>query len=118
MNRPSSNKTPSLDEVHGEHAEDYERDSQEGEKDASKYPFGEKILGQGINTETPRKGHDSLTPKWAKNSPLSLETLQRSNMIINLTNYLDKSRSEKRELIKEQEDIGSKSILDETNILM
>jgi len=89
-----------------------------GEHDARKqHPFGEDPLGNLENNRVPRKGHDSLTPKWAKNSPLSLETLQKSIMIKNLTSYLDKSRSEKRELIKEANLTGSKSILDESNII-
>ena len=118
MNRPSSKKTSGLDEVHGEHAEDYERPSQEGEKNARRdYPFGEDPLGNGINNEKPRASTKGITPKWAKNSPLSLETLQRSDFIKNLTSYLDKSKSEKKELIKEAAATGSKSILDEGNII-
>jgi len=116
MNRPHINEKI-VDESHGEHAEDYERPSQEGEKNARRdYPFGEDPLGQGINNEKPRKG-SIITPKWQKNSPLSLETLQRSNMIKNLTSYLDKSKSEKKELIREAKSTGSKSILDEGNII-
>ena len=118
MNRPSSKKTSGMDEGHGEHAEDYERPSQEGEHDArSQHPFGEDPLGNGENNRKPRKGSDSLTPKWAKDSPLSLETLQRSSMIKNLSSYLDKSKTEKKELIKEARITGSKSLLDETNII-
>ena len=69
-----------------------------------------------LNNEKPRKG-SIITPKWQKNSPLSLETLQRSNMIKNLSSYLDKSKSEKKELIREAKMTGSKSILDEDNII-
>jgi hypothetical protein len=118
MNRPPYKKSENVEEGHGEHADDYERPSQKGEHDARKqHPFGEDPLGNLENNRVPRKGHDSLTPKWAKNSPLSLETLQKSIMIKNLTSYLDKSRSEKRELIKEANLTGSKSILDESNII-
>lgn len=120
MNRPSSKKTSDfdLDEGHGEHADDYERPSQEGEHDARRqHPFGEDPLGNLENNRVARKGSDSLTPRWAKNSPLSLETLQKSNMIRNLSSYLDKSRGEKKELIKESHQTGSKSILDESNII-
>jgi hypothetical protein len=115
MNRP--HVPDKVDEGHGEHAEDYERPSQEGEKNARRdYRFGEDPLGDKENNEQPRKG-SVITPKWAKNSPLSLETLQRSNMIKNLTSYLDKSKSEKKELIQEAKTTGSKSILDEGNII-
>ncbi len=107
----------SMDEGHGEHAEDYERPSQEGEHDArSQHPFGEDPLGDLENNSKPRKGNDSLTPKWAKNSPLSLETLERSNLLQSLSSYL-KSKSEKKELIRESINSGSKSIMDESNIL-
>lgn len=118
MNRPSAKKTNDLEEGHGEHADDYERPSQAGEHDARRqHPFGEDPLGNLENNREPRKTSTSLTPKWAKNSPLSLETLQKSSMIKNLTSYLDKSRSEKKELIKEANQTGSKSILDESNII-
>jgi hypothetical protein len=113
-----SETTGSIEEEHGEHAEDYERPSQEGEHDARKqHPFGEDPLGNLENKRKQRPSSTSLTPKWANNSPLSLETLQRSSMIKNLTSYLDKSRAEKKELIKEAKVTGSKSILDESNII-
>jgi hypothetical protein len=113
-----SEGTGSIEEVHGEHADDYERPSQEGEHDARKqHPFGEDPLGNLENKRKPRPSSTSLTPKWANDSPLSLETLQRSSMIKNLTSYLDKSRAEKKELIKEAKVTGSKSILDESNII-
>lgn len=108
--------TGSLDEADGEHAEDYVRPSQAGKKKATDYPFGENPLGWGDNIEKPRKGHDSLTPKWAKNSPLSLETLEKGHLLQSLGSYL-KSRTEKKELIKESEEIGNKSLLDEDNII-
>jgi hypothetical protein len=114
----SYENTGSVEEGHGEHAEDYERPPQDGEHDARKqHPFGEDPLGSLENKRKSRKSTDSLTPKWVNNSPLSLETLQRSNMIKNLTDYLDKSKREKKELIKESKESGSKSILDETNII-
>ena len=109
--------TGSLDEEHGEHAEDYERPSQKGEHDArAQHPFGEDPLGNIENNRTPHKGHDSLTPKWAKNSPLSLETMERGSLIQSLSSYL-KSKSEKKELIKESADTGKPSLLDERNII-
>jgi hypothetical protein len=116
MNRPHT-PDKSVDEGQGEHADDYKRPSQEGEKNARRdYRFGEDPLGDKENNEQPRKG-SVITPRWAKNSPLSLETLQRSNMIKNLSSYLDKSKSEKKELIQEAKMTGSKSILDEGNII-
>jgi hypothetical protein len=109
--------TGSMDEEHGEHADDYERPSQEGEHDArSQHIFGEDPLGNLENNRKPRKGHDSLTPKWAKNSPLSLETLERGTLIQSLGSYL-KSKTEKKELIKESVDSGIRSILDESQII-
>jgi len=107
----------SIDEEQGEYADDYERPSQKGEHDArSQHPFGEDPLGNLENNRTPRKGHDSLTPKWAKNSPLSLETMERGTLLQSLGSYL-KSKSEKKELIKESEERGKPSLLDEGNII-
>jgi hypothetical protein len=117
-NQMAINNTGSIEEEHGEHAEDYERPSQEGEHDARKqHRFGEDPLGDLENKRKPRKSSNSLTPKWAKNSPFSLETLQRSSLIKNLNSYLDKSKREKKELIKEATTTGSKSMLDEDNII-
>ena len=115
MNRPHISEK-SIDEGHGEHAEDYERPPQDGEKKATDYPFGEDPNGMGINNEKPRKG-SVITPKWAKNSPLSLETLERGHLLKSLSTYLDKSKSEKKELIRESKTTGSRSILDEKNII-
>ena len=118
MNRPPYKGTRGLDEVHGEHAEDYERPSQEGEHDARKqHPFGEDPLGNLENNRKPHKGSDSLTPKWAKNSPLSLETLDRSSLIKSLSRYLSKHKEEKKELIKESKTEVTRSVLDERNII-
>ncbi len=106
-----------MEEGHGEHADDYERPSQEGEHDArSQHPFGEDPLGSLENNSKPRKGNDSLTPKWDKGSPLARETLERGNLIKSLGLYLN-SKTEKKELIKESINSGSKSIMDESNIL-
>lgn len=112
-----SNNSGSLDEEQGEHADDYERPSQEGEHDArSQHPFGEDPLGNIENNRKPQSGHDSLTPKWAKNSPLSLETMERGSLLQSLSFYL-KSKSEKKELIKESVETGGTSLLDESNII-
>lgn len=117
MNELESDNSGSIEEGHGEHADDYERPSQAGEHDARRdHPFGEDPLGNLENNRTPRKGHDSLTPKWAKKSPLSLETLERGRLLQSLGSYL-KSKNEKKELIKESEDAGNKSLLDESNII-
>lgn len=117
MNGDSSN-TGSLEEEQGEHADDYVRPSQKGEKDARRdYPRGEDPLGDKENSEVPRATTDSLSPRWAKNSPLTLETLHKSNLIKNLSSYLDKSKKEKKELINESNESGNKSIMDEGNII-
>ena len=117
-NQMDNSNTGSIEEEHGKHADDYERPSQEGEHDARKqHPFGEDPLGNLENKRKQRKSSRSLTPKWAKNSPLSLETLQRSNLIKNLDSYLDKSQKEKKELIKEfKTTTNGRSMLDEKNI--
>jgi len=112
-----ADRSGSLDEEQGEHADDYERPSQEGEHDArAQHPFGEDPLGNLENNRKPHKGHDSLTPKWTKNSPLSLETMERGSLLQSLSSYL-KSKSEKKELIKESVEAGGTSLLDERNII-
>ena len=117
MNRPPIKSNNDLEEGHGEHSEDYVRPSQDGEHVARRdHPFGEDPLGNLENNSTPRKGHDSLTPKWAKNSPLSLETLERGILIQSLGFYL-KSKTEKKELIREATESGNISLLDEKNII-
>jgi len=117
MKKSEMNGSGSMDEVQGEHADDYERPSQAGEHDArEQHPFGEDPLGNLENNRSARKGHDSLTPKWSKNSPLSLETLERGSLLQSLGSYL-KSKSEKKELIKESKESGNKSLLDESNII-
>ena len=117
MNDATMLPTGSIDEEQGEHADDYERPSQAGEHDArAQHPFGEDPLGNIENNRKPHKGHDSLTPKWAKNSPLSLETMERGSLLQSLSSYL-KSKSEKKELIKESLEAGVTSLLDERNII-
>lgn len=103
-------------EKHGEHADDYERPSQKGEKKATDYRFGEDPLGDKENKAKVRPGRE-LTHVWKNNSPLSLESVKGSSLIKTLQSYLDKTKKEKKELIKESEDSGTKSLLDETNIL-
>ncbi len=117
MNLPIIKKNDDIEEGHGEHSEDYERPSQKGEHDSETHPFGEDPLGNLENNRKVRQTTKSIVPKWAKNSPLSLETLQKSIFIKNLKSYLKKSGSEKKELIKEKRDTGSMSILDERNII-
>lgn len=117
MNDATTSPSGSIDEEQGEHADDYERPSQEGEHDARvQHPFGEDPLGNIENNRKPHKGHDSLTPKWAKNSPLSLETMERGSLLQSLSSYL-KSKTEKKELIKESKELNGRSILDEKNII-
>jgi hypothetical protein len=103
-----------VEEGHGEHADDWVRPSQKGEKDATKYPFGEDPLGNKENNEKPRPGRE-LTHKFKNDSPLSLEYILKNPILKNLQSYLDKTKSEKRELIKESE--NNKSLLDESNII-
>lgn len=118
---PGGGELPPLEEVsveegHGEHAEDYVRPSQKGNKKASDYSFGEDPLGDKENKAKTRPGRE-LTHVWKNNSPLSLESIKGSGLIKGLQGYLDKTRKEKKELIKEAETSGSKSLLDESNIL-
>lgn len=103
-------------EKHGEHADDYKRPSQKGVKKATDYRFGEDPLGDKENNAKVRPGRE-LTHVWKNNSPLSLESVKGSSLIKTLQSYLDKTKKEKKELIKESEDSGTKSLLDETNIL-
>jgi hypothetical protein len=104
-------------EKHGEHADDYVRPSQKGVKDARRdYPFGEDPLGNKENNAKTRPGRE-LTHVWANKSPLSLESVKGSGLIKSLQTYLDKTKPEKKELIKESQESGSKSLLDESNIL-
>lgn len=121
MNRPPYKTTSGLDEGHGEHADDYERPSQEGEKDASQYPFGEDPTGRLENNREPRKTTKSLTPVTKPaNQLLKIDERkkgQRNDMVRNLKAYLDKSRQEKKELISESGVSGSRSLLDESNII-
>jgi len=111
----------SVNEKHGEHAEDYVRPSQAGNKVARRdYRFGEDPRGDKENDAKTRPGR-ALTHKWQNDSPLSLESLKRKNdmggVLKSLKTYLDKTKPEKKELIKEALASGSKSLLDEANIL-
>lgn len=110
-------KDYSVDEGHGEHADDWVRPSQAGEKDSTDYPFGEDPLGKLRTDPKPQKKTSPLTPRRKNDSPLSLETLKNTKMIKGLEAYLDTQETEKKELIKESQEDGNKSILDETNIL-
>jgi hypothetical protein len=127
MNRLPYGKTKGIDEVHGEHADDYERPSQVGEKDVDKlYPMGEEDpIGEKERDREATAGIPNLTskkktprPLWAgNNSPRTVETLERGTLIKSLATYLDKYKSEKKELIQEAKATGSRSILDEKNII-
>lgn len=103
-------------EKHGEHAEDWVRPSQKGEKKASDYPFGEDPLGDKENNSKPRPGRE-IRHVFAKGSPLALETVLKGRLITSLKNYLKKAGPEKKELIKEAQEEHRKSMLDESNIL-
>jgi hypothetical protein len=125
MNEVESVDTGSLvPEGHGEHAEDWKRPSQAGQKKATDYSFGEDPLGNLENKAKTRPGSE-ITHKFKNNSPLSLDeskrrtlqTIKGSKLLKDLQSYLDNSRSEKKDLLKESEGSGNKSILDETNII-
>jgi len=103
-------------EKQGEHAADYVRPSQKGVKKASDYSFGEDPLGNKENNEKPRPGR-AITHVWKNNSPLSLESFKGSGLLKNLQTYLDKTKTEKKELIREAQENGNKSLLDEDGIL-
>jgi hypothetical protein len=107
-----------LSEEQGEHADDYVRPSQAGKKDArADYPFGEDPRGDKENNSKPRPGR-AITHKFQSHSPLTLEGIKGSKLIKDLQNYLDnKAQTEKKELIKESESTGSRSIMDESNII-
>jgi hypothetical protein len=74
---PEADLAAALKEVHGEHADDYVRPSQEGDKDATKYPFGEDPLGDKENNEQPRKGSD-LIHKWKSGSPFDVGSISEN----------------------------------------
>jgi hypothetical protein len=112
---PLEEKTE-ITEKHGEHADDYVRPSQKGDKKATDYPFGEDPLGDLENKAKPRPGRE-LTHTWKNDSPLHLESKRGSGLLKSLQSYLDKTKKEKKELIKEAELAGTKSLLDEANIL-
>jgi len=103
-------------EKHGEHAEDWVRPSQKGEKKATDYPFGEDPLGDKENNEKPRPGRE-IRHIFQGGSPLTLESMLKSRLITSLKTYLDKAGPEKKELIREAEATHRKSILDESNII-
>jgi hypothetical protein len=108
----------SVTEGHGEHAPGYRRPSQAGQKDASKYPFGEDPLGDKENHEKSKSDRSSVyNPR-----PVSL-TLESGNVKVssgqkltlkNLYDNFGKGSTEKKELLKET---NGKSILDEANII-
>ena len=105
-----------VSEKHGENADDYVRPSQKGEKKATDYPFGEDPRGDLENKAKVRPGR-ALTHIWKNDSPLHLESRKGTGLLKSLQCYLDNTKKEKKELIKEAEENGSKSILDESNII-
>ena len=113
-----------------------ERD-QTGEHQASSHPFGEDPLGDKEIHEKPNKNserktksaishnYEEGTPLVVKeHSPISKRKVNPipkksvdSTLIHSLSGFLAKSHSDiKKELIRESEDSGSKSMLDESNI--
>lgn len=127
-----------LKEVHGEPADDYERPSQKGEKDASDYPLGEDPLGYKENDAKPRK-RSSVVHHWKNGSPFDIGTLserlvvkpadeelalrtRKSSIITSLDAYL--KTSAKSVICENLESTGSsentekpKTFLDEDNII-
>lgn len=113
-----------------------ERD-QTGEHQASDHPFGEDPLGYNELHEKPKKNSEgkpksAIRHNFAGGTPLSLKEhtpiLTRGNsitkknvdatLIHSLSEFmLSTSKDVKKELIKENQNTGSRSSLDETNIL-
>jgi hypothetical protein len=111
-------------EKHGEHADDYERPSQKGVKDARRdFRHGEDPRGTIEMKSALKLDKDrSRTQTIKTSSSLSLEQVSKSKMkkpqstVLNkLDSYLKNIKTEKRELIKESEHIPS--LLDEKNII-
>ena len=108
-----------------------ERD-QSGEHDArAQHPFGEDPLGRLERSAQPRKKSEgkpisALTHNFDKCSPLRLQETKdlpkkstlNSEIIRNLAEFLKKSNGDmKTELLTENQTTGSRSMLDEGNIL-
>jgi len=111
-NQPGEEK---LNEKHGEHADDYVRPSQKGNKEARDYPFGEDPLGDVENNKHSKADRRlSLEGKSAK--VLSYEKIMKDGLIKNLDAFLNTgSENEQKELINESK--NTKSLLDEKNII-
>ena len=60
---------------------------------------------------------ENYTVIIASGAAEGMETIKKDKMIRSLQAYLDNKKTEKKELIKESETDGGKSILDESNIL-
>lgn len=109
-----------------------ERD-QSGEHDArAQHPFGEDPLGRKDLAGKTRKNSEgkkksAITHNYEKGSPLHLQEQKppvkekpkaNSDMIKSLSEFLKKTQTEtKKELLHENHTTGSKSMLDEGNIL-
>jgi hypothetical protein len=113
----------SVDEAHGEHSEEYNKNrDQSGEHDAhEQHPFGEDPLGQ-LRSVSDKERNSPLAGKFKGDSPLSRESIRKeqmrnNKMLTGLQAYLDTHKTEKKELIKESQEDGRKSMLDEGNIL-
>ena len=113
---------------HGVHSDEYNKNrDQTGEKDATKYTFGEDPDGH-LEMKTAMKtdrADRKLGHRFAKNSPLSLEeeekrknenikrvnTMRKGSILTSLDAYLTKNKgSERKNLIKESNE--GKSIMD------
>jgi len=105
----------SIEEKHGEHAKNWKRPSQKGEKNARDYPFGEDPLGS-LENNADYSTERNPNHKYKNDSPLSLESISRSPLIKSLKGYLDAHESKK--ILREQKkDITVPSLLDESNII-
>jgi len=130
---PDADLADALKEGHGEPADDYVRPSQAGKKDASDYPFGEDPLGDKENRAEPRK-RSALTHQWQGGSPFDMGTLAersqtkaqvmktlRDPIITSLDAFLVNSTKEILTETKtnggQMEESGSKTFLDEDNII-
>lgn len=107
-----------IDEESGQHSEEYYKNrDQSGEHKSENEPFGADPLGK-LRTISDKERKSPLAGRFKNDSPLSLETIKRDKMITSLQSYLEKnSKKEKKELIKESDNAGVRSIMDETNIL-
>ena len=93
---------------------EWERPSQKGLKKASDYPFGEDVTGRLEINRTSRKS--PLSHDYKGGSPFSLESVIKTDDLMKLGSYLHTLKQEKQELLSENKDKSTKSLMDESNI--